>query len=155
MPWKGETFEVVWNVGVMEHFHRTVQIEGLREMHRVCKKGGLVITAVPCTRGRVYMAAKAFAERRGFWELDYEQPVESMRGMFAEVEGCQVLREYSVGFLWQFWPCRHALKLIPFARIRRLSVLVFSLMFELVNRLLFPLNYLPGSWLITICRRDN
>jgi len=78
-----------------------------------------------------------------------------MRGMFADVEGCRVLREYSVGFLWQFWRCRHALKLIPFARIRQLSMLVFSVTFELVNRLLFPLNYLPGSWLITICRRDD
>lgn len=154
MPLEDDSFDLVWNVGVMEHFREAVQIEGLREMSRVCKRGGLVITAVPSLRGKVYLAAKTFAERRGFWELGYEEPVMTMRDRFSEVEDCCVVREYSVGFLWQFWACRHFLKMIPHARLRRLCQLSFTLAFEMLNRLLLPLNYLPGSWLITVCKKQ-
>ncbi len=45
MPFKNDSFDVVWSQGLLEHFDNPREI--LTEKIRVCKKGGIVITIVP------------------------------------------------------------------------------------------------------------
>lgn len=45
IPFKSDSFELVWNAGVLEHF--TDPQPMLKEMIRVCKPGGMVFIIVP------------------------------------------------------------------------------------------------------------
>jgi len=45
MPFKNETYDIVWNQGVLEHFDNPEKV--LKEMGRVTKKGGFIIAYVP------------------------------------------------------------------------------------------------------------
>ncbi|UCE38204.1 MAG: class I SAM-dependent methyltransferase [Thermoplasmata archaeon] len=45
LPFKSNSFDVVWNAGVLEHFTNPQEL--LREMIRVCKPGGIVCVFVP------------------------------------------------------------------------------------------------------------
>ena len=45
LPFKSDSFDLVWNAGVMEHFSDAQPM--LKEMIRVCKPGGVVCIIVP------------------------------------------------------------------------------------------------------------
>lgn len=45
IPFKSDSFDLVWNAGVLEHF--TDPQPMLKEMKRVCKPGGMVFIIVP------------------------------------------------------------------------------------------------------------
>lgn len=45
LPFKSDSFDLVWNAGVMEHFSDAQPM--LKEMIRVCKPGGIVCIIVP------------------------------------------------------------------------------------------------------------
>jgi len=47
LPFRDESFEVVYSEGVIEHFPIERSAEMLREHVRVCRRGGLVIVSVP------------------------------------------------------------------------------------------------------------
>lgn len=97
LPFDDGSFDVVWNAGVLEHFPYAKQCEALREMKRVCKDGGLVITINPFSRGYIYRVGKWWAERRGTWPYGDEFPVTTFKHR-ADAAGLQMVREYSFGF---------------------------------------------------------
>lgn len=45
MPFKDDTFDVVFSAGVIEHFKKDTQ--AVNELYRVTKKGGIIVTFVP------------------------------------------------------------------------------------------------------------
>lgn len=45
IPFKDNTFDIVYSIGVLEHFMQTKA--ALKEQVRVCKRGGIVIAVVP------------------------------------------------------------------------------------------------------------
>lgn len=45
LPYKDNSFDIVYSIGVIEHFHETQS--ALEEQARVCKPGGIVIAVVP------------------------------------------------------------------------------------------------------------
>lgn len=45
MPFKDNSFDIVWSQGLLEHFDNSKDI--LKEKMRVCKRGGIIITSVP------------------------------------------------------------------------------------------------------------
>ena len=47
MPFKSETFDFVWNIGVIEHYSDKYIISLLGEMLRVCRDGGAIAVGVP------------------------------------------------------------------------------------------------------------
>lgn len=97
MPFKDDTFTIVWNQGVLEHFSREKQIKALMEMRRVVKKGGLIITINPYSRSIFYRIGKWVAKRRGIWEYGYEKPIRTLRKHF-EIAKLRYKREYTYGF---------------------------------------------------------
>jgi SAM-dependent methyltransferase len=72
-------FDVIWNAGVIEHFHFDEQVEALRELVRALKPQGLLVTLNPSARGRVYRAGKVIAELRGKWTVGQEFPVRTLK----------------------------------------------------------------------------
>lgn len=47
IPFPSDTFDLVWNSGVLEHFHASERKAILEEMMRVAKPGGAVVVFVP------------------------------------------------------------------------------------------------------------
>jgi len=96
IPFTDQTFDCVWNAGVLEHFRKRKQIETLAEMKRVCKPGGSVICLCPNRRSLPYLMGKTWAEMRGTWNFGYEKPVSSLRSQFHQI-GIEHVVEYPVG----------------------------------------------------------
>jgi len=71
-------YDVIWNAGVLEHFHFHEQVEALRELVRALRPRGLLITLNPSARGWVYRTGKVVAELRGKWAVGQEFPVRTL-----------------------------------------------------------------------------
>ncbi|MFN0157266.1 MAG: methyltransferase domain-containing protein [Bacteroidota bacterium] len=97
MPFKENSFDIVWNAGVVEHFKFDDQVAALKQFGRVVKSGGYVITFNPNARAKLYRWGKRVGEQRGTWEFGEEYPVESMKAM-AEAAGLRLEPEYSFFF---------------------------------------------------------
>lgn len=100
-------FDVIWNAGVLEHFHFHEQVEALRELVRALRPGGLLITLNPSARGWVYRAGKAVAELRGTWAVGQEFPVRTLRQHCLSlnlrlVQERDVLPEYQFRFFGKY-----------------------------------------------------
>lgn len=97
IPFPDAAFDVVWNAGVLEHFTPEEQALSLREMSRVCRPGGLVLTLNPYRFALFYRFGKWLAESLGLWPYGFEQPVTSIAAV-APGETLSPVREYSTGF---------------------------------------------------------
>jgi len=83
MGFRDETFDVVWNGGVIEHFTDDGKIALIREMWRVTRPGGLLVILVPNAHGWAFRAGKWLAERRGKWIFGFEDDLSA--GRFARL----------------------------------------------------------------------
>ncbi len=99
LPFADESFDVVFNSGVMEHFEPGQLASGLKEMARVVRRGGRMVVVVPSKRGRYYVAGKRRLERAGKWEYGVEYPQGSLAPLMPD--GMRLTREYEVGVRWQ------------------------------------------------------
>lgn len=95
MPFENNTFDLVWNAGVLEHFEGQEQIAALREMARVTKPGGMLITYNPYYRAIFYRIGKWRAERFGKWEFGPEIPVKSLKNK-GNLAGLVFIKEYPI-----------------------------------------------------------
>jgi len=146
LPFENDAFDVTWNAGVVEHFEEADQVRGLREMLRVTRPGGKVIVAVPSARARIYLRAKAYADRRNAWQPGYEVPMESLANIARRVPA-EVAAEYRIGALAEL----HFLKYY-FGGLRPIR-LAWAGLVELLSLALFPLNRLPGYLLVSVLRK--
>jgi ubiquinone/menaquinone biosynthesis C-methylase UbiE len=74
LPFLEETFDIVWNEGVNEHFQGKRRQKIFREMMRVCRKGGQVIVIVPNALNLPYRLTKKILEMSGRWIYGFEKP---------------------------------------------------------------------------------
>ncbi len=74
LPFPDETFNIVWNGGVNEHFEGEKRQLIFSEMVRVCKRGGQVIVIVPNALNPFYRLWKRVFEMQGRWEYGFEKP---------------------------------------------------------------------------------
>lgn len=65
IPFKKNTFDVVWNEGVIEHFKGKERQKVFDEMLKVCKSGGILVVIVPNSRCITYRVNKFFKEKIG------------------------------------------------------------------------------------------
>jgi SAM-dependent methyltransferase len=73
MPFKDNTFDLVYNSGVIEHFQEPDNVEAIREMGRVTKANGKVIVIVPNSLCLWYRMAKFTAVVLKGFEFGYEE----------------------------------------------------------------------------------
>jgi ubiquinone/menaquinone biosynthesis C-methylase UbiE len=74
LPFSDETFDIVWNDGVNEHFKGKARYEIFREMSRVCKAKGHVIVIVPNAFNLPYRITKKVLEMKKRWTYGFEKP---------------------------------------------------------------------------------
>jgi ubiquinone/menaquinone biosynthesis C-methylase UbiE len=147
IPFDNESFDVVWNAGVLEHFYESQQEIALTEMCRVLKKGGLLITLNPYDGGSIYKFAKQYAEKHKLWDVGYEKPISTLKDICEHIDGLEFIEEYSRGFLIQFVFFKHLFSFNPFI------LKTYILFCEIVNKICWSLNRFPGYLLITVCCR--
>ena len=86
------TYDIVFNSGLIEHFHRPDQIRLLQNMRHLTRPGGHVVAFAPYEGGHLYQWAKRKMEHRGTWKFGDEFPLTSMAG-FCEEVGLELVRE--------------------------------------------------------------
>lgn len=101
MPLPDNSFDVVWNAGVLEHFLFDDQVRMLQEMLRVLKPEGTLMTFNPSHDGRIYRLGKFLRERTGQWPFGREIPIKTLRP-HADRLGAQLVHEFNASFDQQF-----------------------------------------------------
>ena len=148
LPFKDASFDFVWSGGVIEHFTLDEQVKILKEMLRVTRPGGRVIVIAPSADASIYGKAKAYADSRNAWQPGYEVPISSL-GEIAKGAGVDLAREYRVGLLAEL----HFLKYY-FGNAKPLRMAWAGLV-EVISRILFPLNRLPGYLLVSVLKKES
>jgi ubiquinone/menaquinone biosynthesis C-methylase UbiE len=144
LPFPDETFDVVWNTGVIEHFEPAERRLAVREMLRVMKRDGTMITINPNASARIYRFAKEWAERHGRWEVGFELPIDTLAG---DIDETHEIEESDEGWLMEL----HFLKLF-FPRPLRIP---YAAAHEVVQSALPFLNRLPGYLKVSVVRRRD
>jgi ubiquinone/menaquinone biosynthesis C-methylase UbiE len=65
MPFAEDSFDLVWNEGVLEHFEDAGVVRALQEMGRVSR--GFVLVDVPYAGAKGYMLSKSWMQAHGQW----------------------------------------------------------------------------------------
>lgn len=110
IPIRDHSVDVVWSAGVLEHFSDEEIESALKEMARVCREKGLIVTLSPYAKAVFYRIGKWVAERRNRWVYGYEKPIESMTRYVAG--NCVLIAEYPADFETSI----NFLSYIPYAR---------------------------------------
>jgi hypothetical protein len=100
IPYPDNTFDLVWNAGVLEHFQEKDLYLALKEMTRVSSR--YLLCSVPNMRSKPYMLAKKFLEENDLWKYGYENPKLSLR---KELKNCglEVKAEFPIGSIQTNW----------------------------------------------------
>ncbi len=146
IPFPNETFDVVWNAGVLEHFLKEKQEIALKEMIRVCKKDGVIITLNPYQGAIFYRIGRWFLERKGQWQIDYEMPIKTLKN-FSENNNFLVDKEYNIGFFESLNYMIH----IPL--ISYLIRIILKIKNKLLGGKAFMLKNFGGYLLVTIIKK--
>lgn len=144
MPFPDESFDVVWNTGVIEHFEPRERRLAVREMLRVTKKNGTMITVNPSAGAPIYRFAKEWAERHGRWDVGFELPIDTLAN---DIDDDYVLDETDEGWFMQL----HFLKLLLPRPLR----LPYVAGHELAQNALQFLNRRPGYLKVSVIRRRD
>ncbi len=115
MPFADETFDLVFNTGVLEHFSEHEQISMTREIARVLKPGGVFVTANPSARGWIYKIGMGQAKKKGIWRFGEEEPVRSLSFLKEEIDGISSIQEIHRDFITQLNFLSYVSKWLKFA----------------------------------------
>lgn len=91
IPLETQSFDCVWNSGVMEHFSDEEIVKGLQEMKRVSRNKVIVI--VPNALSVPYRISKWYLERTKTWPYGREKPKRSLKTLFKKAEILYVTEE--------------------------------------------------------------
>jgi SAM-dependent methyltransferase len=97
IPVKDDSCDLVYNSGVIEHFKDPHNVEAVREMARVTRRGGHVIVIVPNSFCPWYRAGKAVAVALKRFEFGYEEDYSLSRlKRVAEAGGLSVISAFGL-----------------------------------------------------------
>lgn len=96
-------FDLVFNSGLIEHFHRADQERLVANMAERTRPGGHIAIFAPYSGGRLYVWAKRRLEELGRWRFGDEFPLRSMRDL-AATAALEVVEEATSkpGDQWNF-----------------------------------------------------
>lgn len=73
IPFKDNSFDLVYNSGVIEHFPEPYNLAAINEMKRITKHGGRIVVIVPNSLCIWYRIGKFIATLLGKFEFGYEE----------------------------------------------------------------------------------
>lgn len=118
LPFADNSFDVVWNTGLIEHFLFDDQVKILSEMVRVLKPTGKLLTFNPSSAGWLYRLGKFLLERTGRWHYGREIPIATL-ATHCRVLRVRLVKEWSTAFDIQFYSFgKYGLPLQQFIRRR-------------------------------------
>ncbi|MDK2786489.1 MAG: hypothetical protein PWQ80_1168 [Thermotoga sp.] len=86
-------FDIVFNIGVVEHFQDEDIVKMLKEMARV---GKFIVVGVPYSGSQIYKLSKEISQETGTWEYGFERDFYSLKDLF-EKAGVKLLHEEIIG----------------------------------------------------------
>ena len=101
MPFNKNSFDLVFNSGVLEHFGKSEQIQITKEILRILKLGGYFVTANPSDRGKIYRLGMETAKKKGIWRFGKEVPITNLKFLKEEIPEIVHIKEYDKDFLSQ------------------------------------------------------
>lgn len=72
MEFSSESFDYVWNGGVIEHFNDNEKILLIKKMWKLVKPGGKLLITVPNSHDIPFMIAKKVLQLRNKWSFGFE-----------------------------------------------------------------------------------
>jgi ubiquinone/menaquinone biosynthesis C-methylase UbiE len=97
MSFPDNSFDVVFNAGVLEHFDKAGRCEALREMARVAKPGGTVCVAIPNHFSVPYRFAYEYRKAHGKWPYPDEEKIFDFSEELATINNLTALKRETVG----------------------------------------------------------
>ncbi len=94
LPFKENSFDVVFSSGVLEHYDDEKIVRLLREYGKISRKA--LISLVPNAASLPYRIGKLALEAKGKWQWGYERPLLTLRPHY-EAAGLKVIEEVTVG----------------------------------------------------------
>lgn len=104
MKFPAESFDYVWNGGVIEHFNDKEKILMLKKMWKLVKPGGKLLVTVPNAHDIPFMVAKKILEIRKKWAFGTEDDltIKRMRNL-AKLVGIRNFLVYAYNPIVGFW----------------------------------------------------
>lgn len=133
-----KNFDIVFNMGVIEHFEDELLIKMLDEMG---KSGKFVVVGVPWSNSQIYKLSKEFSKTSGTWEYGFERDFETLKPYF-EKAGLYMLNESIIGGVSE----AYYLKQINPKLINIAMSIYFEKFFKAKQ---------SGNWLIAIGTQDK
>jgi SAM-dependent methyltransferase len=145
IPYRDNSFDIVWNGGVIEHFVSDELDAVLKEMIRVSKEKGLVIAIYPSAKSALHTFGKFIIERMVEYPFGREVPIRTLKDRISNL-GCKLTKEeYSIGFI-----------LLGVGMFKRLSLLPGGRIFYAISVILGKaLCRLDASFLGNILRKTD
>ena len=140
-------YSLVWNEGVLEHFSKEKQVQALNEFARVLKDNGKIIVIIPNKKSLPYLLGMSKGKKQSTWEFGYEQPETTLQHIVDKCDNLELEREYSRGFISQLGFYRY------YFMKNKFLFFLFQLIFSMINLIFFPLNILPGYYLISVIKK--
>lgn len=157
MPIKDSSYDVAWNAGVMEHYPYGQQSKILRNLVRISKKDGLIITLNPYSRSIVYNLGKKLLIMLNRWIFGKEYPIRSICDIYTRDDRNCDIKEYSIGFIVCFVDSYKFLpgKLQQLKIVKRLSKIFIKLAPQLVGLDKFLSGIFGGYLIVSVIRKKE
>ncbi len=102
IPFDNNTFDIVWNSGVIEHWTGDQQVSCLKEMLRISQNNGIVITFNPNARSIFHVIGKKLLMLFNSYAYIDEINIKTLKNQAKKAGGKLVKKEYSIGFFVLF-----------------------------------------------------
>ncbi|WP_121959103.1 glycosyltransferase [Petrotoga sp. 9T1HF07.CasAA.8.2] len=134
-----KNFDIVFNMGVLEHFEDKQLVKMLEEMGQA---GKFVVVGVPWSGSQIYKLSKQFSIANGTWEYGFERDFYTLREQFKRA-GLYLLNESVIGGIVEVY---YYLKRINPNAVKTALAIYFEKFFR---------GEQTGSWLVAIGTRDK
>jgi len=133
-----KNFDIVFNMGVLEHFEDKLIVKMLEEMGQA---GKFVVVGVPWSGSQIYKLSKQFSKASGTWENGVEKDFYTLKEFF-EQAGLHLLHESIIGGISETYYLR---RVNPNA-VKTAQAIYLEKFFN---------GEQTGSWLIAIGTKDK
>ncbi|MCX6639066.1 MAG: class I SAM-dependent methyltransferase [bacterium] len=150
MPFKPNSFDSIFNVGVLDHFGLKMRSQALAEMLRMAGVHGRAISINNDIRSLIHPIAMRHAQKTGRWPFGFKAAISSLKPCLApELSQNITVREYSRGMIGQLEYLHY------FFNSKSRWHRVFLILFYLLSCICNFLNRFPGQFRVTIIAKRN